>query len=755
MNGQPGLEPERRARLVAALTQRAALLRLPENLIANALVRCLPRGDGIRPTTPTGLTPTGQTPTGLAPTTDVPPAAAAPVSTLVATAPTEVGDGGVPPPPRPVSSAAPLSEAMVNHDALTPRSLARLEGEGGAWDALANGTIIAGYRIESPLGAGAMGQVYRATQLSMNRVVAFKVLSPKLAASPRFRERFVREARAAGRLHHPNLIAVHDVGEADGLMFFSMELVDGTTLGALLRRHGRIPEMRALEICRQALEALKFAHAAGVIHRDIKPDNLMVTKSGMVKVADLGLARAEDAEDASVTATNIGAVMGTPHYMAPEQGRDAHSVDHRADLYAVGATLYHLVCGHTPFDGDAAMEVLMRAASQPLRFPEPGPSPAVQVLISRLMEKEAKDRPQSAGEVIEIISKLRRKQIDDDPESAPNAVEAVIRARRRRLRRTLRRLSWYAFGVSIAIVVIVVVMGAAGGWQWSRTQSEVALLLKGNRYHDAMQVLDRQPPGVMAPAREIERVRTEIENAWDSWAFLQVQGTLKTVATQLAEHHLAEAYTTLQAISEEVKSPGVRKDYDSFQGKWEEAMLADETSKPTPEGARVRELWPQEYLNHLGSDLLRAFNFHPRDKVVLAENTLRFTGTGNGRGDVTAALSNRILRFVVRFPDKEAGLDQWALPFSDGRTLVVSRSGVVLTGTGTADRQLLKEAEQYALSLQFSAEAVELMAPGMLKPVPIAKPSKELVMSWDVGTGRAIDIRLKVVPSERKRKLQP
>ncbi|MBA3697794.1 MAG: serine/threonine protein kinase [Planctomycetes bacterium] len=769
MNGPARLDAERRARLVADLGERARLLRLPDELIAKALVRCLARGDG------RSQGHAGGPPGNTAPVSDLsaafpiatepsssntPPmpmpvptpmsmSAPTPVPTQVATALTELGEASAPSAmtvvDRPVT-AVPGSSDPAFHDALTPRSLARLTDESGQWDALTEGTIIAGYRIESALGAGAMGQVYRATQLSMNRVVAFKVLAPKLSANRKFRERFVREARAAGRLHHPNLIAVHDVGEADGLMFFSMELVDGTTVAELLRRHGRIPEMRALEICRQALEALKFAHSNGVVHRDIKPDNLMVTKVGMVKVADLGLARAEDAEDASITATNVGQVMGTPHYMAPEQGRDAHGVDHRADLYAVGATLFHLVCGHTPFTGDSAMEVLMRSASQPLKFPEPGPSPAVRVLISRLMEKEPADRPQSAAEAIEMVSKLRRKQVDDDPESAPSAAEAVVRARRRRLRRTMRKVSWYAFGLSLVVVAIVVVLGISGGWQWSSTQDEVAKLTKANRYRDAVVLLDRQQPGVTAPAREITRIRAEVERAWDSWAYLQVQNIFKTVAEHLGQRRLADAYTALQSISDNLKSPGVRLDYDSYQRKWEEAMLAEEasTAKP-PDDTRVRELWPQEYVNHLGADLLHTVTWRPPTNVVMSENTVRLTSTGNARCDVSASASGRALRFNVRFPDKDHGTDQWALPFPDGHTLVVGRGGITLTGVGEP-RVLAKESDQYAFALQFDRDAVEIQPPGVNRWLPIAKPTKDWVMSWDVGPNRSIDIRLRVIP---------
>jgi tRNA A-37 threonylcarbamoyl transferase component Bud32 len=756
MNGPARLDDERHAKLVTQLTERARLLRLPDDLVAKALVRCLPR-DEARTAPPSVGTPAGNgsgAPSG-DPVSVAKPASGAPVPTQVATAPTVINDGDQVPPTavtvdRPVTSI-PLDADPASDDALTPRSLAKLNDETGTWDALSVGTIIAGYRIESALGAGAMGQVYRATQLSMNRVVAFKVLSPKLAANRKFRERFVREARAAGRLHHPNLIAVHDVGEADGLMFFSMELVDGITVSELLRRHGRIPEMRALEICRQALEALKFAHSNGVIHRDVKPDNLMVTNSGMVKVADLGLARAEDAEDASVTATNIGQVMGTPHYMAPEQGRDAHRVDHRADLYAVGATLYHLVCGHTPFAGDSAMEVLMRAASQPLKFPEPGPSPAVRVLIQRLMEKEAADRPQSAAEAIELISKLKRKQVDEHPDSAPNAAEAVARARRRRLRRTARKLSWYGLGLVIAVGIIVLIMGLAGGWQWSSTRAEVARLARADRYREAVELLARQQPGVTAPAAEITRIRTEVERGWDSWAYLQVQAVFSAVADHLRNHRLAEAYTTLQSITDDQKSPGVRKDYESYQRRWEEAMLAEEANEPKPNDGRVRELWPQEYVSHLGADLLQTIIFRPPTSAVLRENTVRLTGTGNGRGDVSISASGRSLRFQVRFPDQDHGPDQLALPFPDGRTVVITRSGMTLTGAGEP-RVLAKEAEQYSFALHFGGDGVELFVPGTVRAVPIAKATKDLVLSWDVGDDRSIDVRLRVVPVDRRRR---
>ncbi len=780
MNGKAELDSERRAALVSALSTRGRLLRLPEELVSRALRRCVPRGDAPKAFTPTATTPFATTPNsdrfsaitpGASPPVPTPPVTSAspsspPVPTHVATALTEMSeDIGLSIIPITVVTSSNVAvsdtlldvQAHVNNDALTPQSLARLNGESGQWDAIHEGAIIAGYRIERPLGAGAMGQVYRAIQLSMNRAVAFKVMSPKLASNRRFRERFVREARAAGRLHHPNLIAVHDVGEADGVMFFSMELVEGTSVSELLRQNGRIPETRALDICRQALEALKFAHADGVIHRDIKPDNLMVTTSGMVKVADLGLARAEDAEEASATATNVGAVMGTPHYMAPEQARDAHSVDHRADLYAVGATLYHLICGHTPFTGEGAMEVLMRAASQPLKFPQPGPSPAVQVMISRLMEKEPKDRPQSASEAIEMISKLRRKQVDDNPDHAPNSAEAVGRARQRRMRRTVRRISWYAFGLSVAVVAIILIAGLAGGWQWNRVQSQVATLTKDNRYREAIELLERQPVGLTSPEKDIARVRTEVERAWDLWAYLQVQSSLKKILEQLNQHHLSEAYTALQGISDDVKSPAVRKDVDSYQRQWEEAILAEDAAKPMSKENNMRAVFAPEYIKRITADMMKIFAFNGQGKAVVTENNIHFTGAGNGRGDIFSQLAGRHLMLSVKFTGKEHGLDQWVLPLAEGRTLVVSAAnGIVLNGfpDGNHTLALAKSSDQYNFALYFDTQMVEISIRDGLKEVPnkkqlLGKPNKEFTMSWDVGVGRSIDIRFNVTPSRR------
>ena len=250
-----------------------------------------------------------------------------------------------------------------------------------------------------------MGQVYQATQLSMSRQVAFKVLAPQLAGNEAFRSRFMREARNAGRLQHPNLIAVHDVGEADGMLFFSMEMVEGESVGDLLKREGRLTDTRALGIVRQALDALAYAHARGLVHRDIKPDNLMLTSAGRVKVADLGLSRAEENQMDSGT-TQSGTMMGTPYYMPPEQGRDARSADGRSDVYALGATLYHMLCGRVPFTGRTPVEVLLNASTNPLSWPDDGPSNVIRAVVAQMMAADPEERYQEAAEASAAIDGL-------------------------------------------------------------------------------------------------------------------------------------------------------------------------------------------------------------------------------------------------------------------------------------------------------------------------------------------------------------
>jgi serine/threonine protein kinase len=197
------------------------------------------------------------------------------------------------------------------------------------------------------LGQGGMGAVYQARQTKLDRLVAIKILPPEVARDPAFAERFTREARALARLNHPNIVTVHDFGDVDGLYYFTMEYVNGHNLRDLLQA-GALPADQTRAIVPQLCDALQYAHDEGLVHRDIKPENILLDKKGRVKIADFGLARLVGLTPTYLTLTGTHEVMGTLLYMAPEQMKRTHTVDHRADIYSLGVVLYEMLTGELP-----------------------------------------------------------------------------------------------------------------------------------------------------------------------------------------------------------------------------------------------------------------------------------------------------------------------------------------------------------------------------------------------------------------------
>jgi serine/threonine protein kinase len=197
------------------------------------------------------------------------------------------------------------------------------------------------------LGQGGMGAVYKARQTKLDRLVAVKILPPEVARAPAFAERFTREARSLARLNHPHIVTVHDFGDVDGLYYFTMEFVDGRNLRDLLQA-GALPAAQALAIIPQLCDALQYAHDEGLVHRDIKPENILLDRKGRVKIADFGLARLVGLTPTYLTLTGTHEVMGTLLYMAPEQMKRTHTVDHRADIYSLGVVLYEMLTGELP-----------------------------------------------------------------------------------------------------------------------------------------------------------------------------------------------------------------------------------------------------------------------------------------------------------------------------------------------------------------------------------------------------------------------
>ena len=279
-------------------------------------------------------------------------------------------------------------------------------GRTSVGDAL-TGRRLAGYEVSELLGAGGMGKVYLARQISIDRPVALKILAARLAENENFTKRFIREAQAAGRLLHQNLVTVFDAGKEGNTYYFSMEYVEGESLSKLIFERGKLPVGESLAIVRQVAEALNCAFEHGIIHRDIKPDNIMITASGRVKLADLGLAKDIESDGGESGLTVAGSVMGTPHYLAPEQARNSRDVDQRADVYSLGCTLYHSLTGKVPFSGSSTYEILRKhETDEPVFTADCGIPEPVQALVRRMMAKEPQERPQTPREVLAAIDEI-------------------------------------------------------------------------------------------------------------------------------------------------------------------------------------------------------------------------------------------------------------------------------------------------------------------------------------------------------------
>jgi serine/threonine protein kinase len=267
---------------------------------------------------------------------------------------------------------------------------------------------IPGYKILGKLGAGAMAIVYRAKQISLDRTVAIKVLPKQFSENPEYVQRFYKEGKAAAKLNHNNIVQAIDVGEAGGYHYFVMEYVEGKTLYDDLSKGKVFPEREAIEVILQVAHALEHAHAVTLIHRDVKPKNIMINKAGVVKLADMGLARATT--DIEAAKTEAGKAYGTPYYIAPEQIRGEIDIDGRADIYSLGATFYHLVTGKVPFMADDPAEVMRKHLKEPLVPPDhinTALSAGVSEVIETMMAKRKEDRYRNIKELIEDLEAIK------------------------------------------------------------------------------------------------------------------------------------------------------------------------------------------------------------------------------------------------------------------------------------------------------------------------------------------------------------
>jgi len=299
-----------------------------------------------------------------------------------------------------------LADVLVANGVITERQMNRVRSE---VDAQRGNQQIPGYQILGKLGAGAMATVYKARQVSLDRTVAVKVLPKKFMTDPQFVERFYAEGRAAAKLNHPNIVQAIDVGKAGDFHYFVMEYIEGSTVFDHLVEHKRYEEGEALKIIIEMAEALKHAHDKGFMHRDVKPKNIMITGSGIAKLADMGLARS--VSDKEAAEAEAGKAYGTPYYIAPEQIRGERDIDFRADIYGLGATFYHMVTGQVPFDGPNPSAVMHKHLKSELTPPDhinPNLSAGVGEIIEVMMAKDRDERYASTSDLLQDLKAVSK-----------------------------------------------------------------------------------------------------------------------------------------------------------------------------------------------------------------------------------------------------------------------------------------------------------------------------------------------------------
>lgn len=329
------------------------------------------------------------------------------------------------PPEKQSADAVELARQLVHGGKLTKYQAQRVYAGAIA------GLVIDQYVVLDTIGEGGMGMVLKAQHRKMKRYVAIKALNAHRLKSSEALHRFLREVETAAKLSHPNIVTAYDAREQDGEHYLIMEYVDGKDLALTLKELGPLPIDTGVEYCLQAARGLLYAHKRRIIHRDIKPGNLLLDKEGTVKVLDMGLARIVDEGTASLNddggdkLTSSGQVMGTYDYMAPEQAFDSHNVDARADIYSLGCTLYRLVTGHRPYSGGSLMQVLIAHSQSPiprLRDARPDAPEELEVVYQRMVAKQPDDRYATMADVISDLEAFLHLTVGDraDEEDSTN-----------------------------------------------------------------------------------------------------------------------------------------------------------------------------------------------------------------------------------------------------------------------------------------------------------------------------------------------
>jgi serine/threonine protein kinase len=439
------------------------------------------------------------------------------------------------------------------------------------------GRVLGGrYALGARLGVGGMGQVYRARDRVLERTVAVKVLSAASTEDLELVARFGREARAAAALNHPNIVAVFDSGADGDLHYLVMEYVEGQSLAELLRRVGMLEPGRVADVGRQVCQALAAAHAAGLVHRDITPGNVLVDPAGLVKVADFGIAKL-----AAATTMTGDKVLGTAAYLAPEQAQ-GRPVDGRSDLYSLGCVLYALLTGAPPFAGDSPVAMAARHVTEqptPLSHHNPRVSPALEAVVLTALAKEPADRYQSAAAMAQDLERIVTDAGAGDMPLAgahgepptdrlssviPTSTATVVET----ARPALRRPGWIPWALVGTIGVVALVAVAL----WPRTAQQPT---------GPTAPTTTTPAGTASPTQPLAEMPAALANLGQVISTGQQQGTIDNSAEDL----LKQAEEALRA-AQEGKDEDADKKLHDLQRKTDEQIDNGKIRGPTADQVR-------------------------------------------------------------------------------------------------------------------------------------------------------------------------
>ena len=332
-------------------------------------------------------------------------------------------------------------------------------------------------RVEMRVAAGGMGVVYRAHHTPTNQAVALKILAPSLAQDQEYVTRFFREAGAAGQIDHPNVIRVIDVGKHEEKYYIIMEFVSGETLDRVIERERRVPLERATRIIREMASGLAAAHRSGIIHRDVKPGNIIVSRDGRPHLTDFGLARTVGTTKKGLTIE--GTFLGTPEFASPEQV-EGRKLDHRTDLYSLGVTYYQLLAGTLPFLGDSPMEIAIKRTKEPARplnNAYPDADPRACAIVDRLLQEQPQQRYQSMMELIRDLDAILTGKEPNAAQLKTSTSQVKIPRQSVQLKRALKGLGqWALTGLAIVLAFLSGGLAARGG-SWIDSDKDLMLRL--------------------------------------------------------------------------------------------------------------------------------------------------------------------------------------------------------------------------------------------------------------------------------------